>query len=76
MHWVSFVDVPKSAEVTLKMRDKIVSVSGDPEAPFISLLHPDKTVLILWFVHIERDQGPRPVTTSTPYLSTRKKGPS
>ena len=73
---VPLVYVSKTTQVALEMRDQVIAVSSDPKPPFISLLYPHKPVLVLRFVHEEKDQGSRPVTGSTPHLPTCSEGPA
>jgi hypothetical protein len=73
---ISLVDIAKNTQVTLEVGYKIVPTSGNPETLLVSLLHTNETVLVFRFVNEERNQGPRSVAGSTPYLSTRKKGTS
>jgi hypothetical protein len=68
------VNIPKNAQVALKMGNKIVPTSCHLKTFLVTLLDPNETVFIFWLVYVERDQGPRLVADSTPCLSTWLKG--
>jgi hypothetical protein len=49
------MDIPETAQVALEVSNHIIAISCDSKTPFVSLLYPYETILVLRFVHEERD---------------------